>query len=252
MEEKKQTITTEQDKTDQGGEVKPQPTVEELQAKLNEAQKEIERKEVVLQQTKRELRDARQRGGSKAEIESLGKRIEAQEEWLAQALDDLSNRVGGDYEEPKPTRKSYSQQLQERRTKPKPEESRVDPDAQKFLTYCDAMDLHLDYDDLEGCDPLVKEALGEGRNFKEGLKYLKDKMKSKETVDVDKLVDEKLQIALEKRLKDMGLTTGGAGMPSAPGGKTFTSKQIEDMSPAEYATNRDAIKEAQRQGRIRI
>jgi len=251
MEEMKQTITTEQDKTDQGGEVKPQPTVEELQAKLNEAQKEIERKEVVLQQTKRELRDARQRGGSKAEIESLGKRIEAQEEWLAQALDDLSNRVGGDYEEPKPTRKSYSQQLQERRTKPKPEESRVDPDAQKFLTYCDAMDLHLDYDDLEGCDPLIKEALGEGRNFKEGLKYLKDKMKSKETVDVDKLVDEKLQIALEKRLKDMGLTTGGAGMPSGSSGRNYTNEQIRNMSSEEWKEKKPEIMEALRQGKIK-
>jgi hypothetical protein len=217
MEEQKD-IQPEQEieETDQTEKAQVQPTVEELQKQVEEANKEIERKEGVLQQTKRELKEAQKRGGSKAEIEALGKKIESQEEWIANALDDIVNRVAGEYEESKPSRKSYSQQLEERRAKSKPEPTKPDPEAQKFLAYCDAMDLHLDYEDLDGCDPLVKEALGEGRNFREGLKYLKDKMKNKDTVDIDKLVNEKLQTALEQKLKEMGLTTSGAGSPSAP------------------------------------
>ena len=209
------------------GEVKPQPTIEELLEVVKQKDAEIERKEGVLQQTKRELKDARQRGGSKAEIDTLGKRMEAQEEWLAQALDDIANRVGGDYEEPKPTKKSYSQQLEERRAKTKPEEVKPDPDAQKFLAYCEAVDLHLDYEDLEECDPLVKEALGEGRDFKEGLKYLKGKVKSKDSVDVDKVVNEKLQTAKEQWMKEFHLTDQG------PGGPNASSTAWRDMTPEE-------------------
>jgi len=211
--DEKETTQVVEGETSQSDEGTTQPTVEELQGQLAERDREIERKEGVLQQTKRELKEARQRGGSKAEIEALGKRLETQEEFLANALDDIANRVGGDYEEQKQTRKSYSDQLKERR-QVKTEQPKPDPEAQKFLNYCEIMDLHLDYEDLDGCDPMVKEAL-EGRDFREATKYLKEKMKPQE-VDIDKKVDEKLQIALEQKLKDMGLTKEGAGAPSGP------------------------------------
>ena len=209
------------------GEVKPQPTIEELLKVVEQKDAEINRKEEVIQQTKTEKKRLERLGGSKAEIAALGKRLEAQEDLLAQALDDITNRVTGEYEEAKPQRKSYSQQLEERRAKSKPEEAKPDPDAQKFLAYCDAEDLHLDYEDLEGCDPLVKEALGEGRDFKEGLKYLKDKVKSKDSVDVDKVVNEKLQTAKELWMKEFHLTDQGAGGPSA------SSTAWRDMTPEE-------------------
>jgi len=249
--EEKETTQEKQDRTDNLGEGQAQPTVEELQKQLSEARQEIERKEGVLQQTKRELKEARQRGASRAEIEALGKRIESQEEWLAGALDDLATRLTGDYEEPKPSRKSYKQELEERRQKSKPEEPKPDPNAQKFLAYCDAMDLHLDYEDLEACDPLVKEALSEGRDFKEGLKYLKEKMKTKDSVDIDKVVNEKLQTAVEQKLKELGLTSEGVGSPSGSSGRYFTRKQIDDMPIEEYREKKKEIEEAIRQGRIR-
>jgi len=254
MEEQETAQVVEDETTQPEGQVEPQPTVEELRKQLDEARQEIERKEGVLQQTKRDLKEARQRGASRSEIEALGKRIESQEEWLAGALDDIATRVAGDYEEPKPSRKSYKQELEERRQKSKPEEPRPDPDAQRFLNYCDAMDLHLDYEDLDACDPAVKEALSEGRSFKEGLKYLKDKMKNN-NVDMNKLLDEKLNARLqqerEKWAKEMGLTSEGAGTPSGSSGRYFTRKQIDDMSIEEYKEKKKDIDEAIRQGRIR-
>jgi len=228
MEEQKQPeaeVGTEET-TQPEGEVKPQPTIEELLEVVKQKDAEITRKEDVIQQTKAEKKRLERLGGSKAEIDALGKRIEAQEEWLAQALDDIAVRVSGEYEDTKPQRKSYSQQLAERRDKSKPAEIKVDPDAQRFLAYCEAEDLHLDYEDLDGCDPLVKESLGEGRTFKEGLKFLKDKMKSPD-VDIDKLVGEKLQTAVEQKLKEMGLTNLGASVPSG------AANAWRDMTPQE-------------------
>ena len=252
--EEKETIQEKQEEkqeeTDNLGEGKSQPTVEELQKQIEEARREIERKEGVLQQTKRELKEARRSGASKAEIEAIIKRLDFQEEWLAGALDDLATKVAGDYEEPKPTRKSYREELEERRQRAKPEAPKPDPDAQRFLAYCDAMDLHLDYDDIEACDPLVKEALSEGRDFREGLRYLKEKMKPKE-VDIDKIVNEKLQFAVEQKLKELGLTSEGVGTPSGSSGRYFTRKQIENMSIEEYKEKKREIDEAIRHGRIR-
>lgn len=232
MDEKETTQVVEAE-TSQSDEVKAQPTVEELQRQLEERDKEIERKEGVLQTTKRELKEVRQRGGSKVELEALGKKFEAQEEWIAGALDDITNRVSGEYDE-KPVRKSYSQQLEER--KPKPEEAKPDPDAQDFLSICRAMDLHVDTESIDDCDPLVKEAMGEDRSFKQATKYLKEKMKPE--IDIDKKVEEKLQIALEKKMKELNLTSEGAGTPS--GSSVGFEKAEQDyvdgkISTAEYA-----------------
>ena len=187
-----------------------QPTVEELQKQLDEIKGEVDRKETVIQTTKRELKEARQRGGSKTEIDALGSKLENYQKFMAGALDEIYSRSSGDYED-KPVRKTYTQQLEESRVKP--EEPKPDPDAQDFLSVCRAMDLHVDADSIDDCDPLVKEAMGEDRNFKQATKYLKEKMKP-EKVDVDKVIDEKLQIRLEQELKNRGLTSEGAGAPS--------------------------------------
>lgn len=211
MEEKETTQTEQAEVASQPDEVKAQPTVEELQGQLVERDKEIERKEGVLQTTKRELKDARQRGGSKAEIDALGSKLEDYQKFMAGALDEIYSRSSSDYEETKPVRKTYTQQLEER--KPKTEEPKLDPDAQDFLSVCKAMDLHVDADSIDDCDPIVKEAMGEDRNFKQATKYLKEKMKPKE-IDVDKVIDEKLQIRLEQELKNRGLTSEGVGAPS--------------------------------------
>ena len=233
MVEKEQTVVVDGNQPDE--EVKTQPTIEELQKQLEERDKEIERKEGVLQTTKRELRETRQKGGSKVELEALGKKIESQEEWIASALDDIANRVGGDYEEPKQVKQTYAQQLKERR-QAKPEEPKPDPDTEDFLSVCKAMDLHIDSDSIDDCDPLVKEALAEDRSFKQATKYLKDKMKPKD-IDVDKLVDEKVQnglrVALEQEFVKRGWTAPGVGSPSGTGGGTdeaFLKEYSEGIS----------------------
>jgi len=232
MEEKNTTPVVEEETT-QPGEVTAQPTVEELQRQIVERDTEIERKEGVLQQTKRELKDARLKGGSKVEIDALGKRMEVQEEMLAGALDEITAKVSGE-EEPRQAKQTYSQQLKERREKSKPEEPKSDPDAQRFIDYCADEGLHLDYEDLDSCDPQVKEALGEGRTFREGLKHLKDKMKTS-NVDIDKLVEDKLQIALEQKLKALNLTGEGAGAPS--GSNAGFEKAEQDYADGKISTS---------------
>ena len=219
MDEKDTTQTVEAE-TSQSDEGKAQPTVEELTKERDNWKLEAERKEGVIQTTKRENKELRQRGGSKAEIDALGNKIgtlDGSMSLIAGALDEIYNRSSGDYEDTKPVRKTYTQQLEEQKQKAKPEEPKLDPDAQDFLSVCKVMDLHVDGESIDDCDPMVKEALGEDRNFKQATKYLKEKMKPQET-DVDKLVDEKLTARLqqerEKWAKDMGLTSEGAGAPS--------------------------------------
>ena len=210
-----------------------QPTVEELQKERDNWKLEAERKEGVIQTTKREIKELRQRGGSKAEIDALGNKLEDYQKFMAGALDEIYNRSSGEYED-KPVRKTYSQQLEERQAKPEP--TKEDPDARKFLNYCEAMDLHVGAD-IEDCDPLVQEAMKD-RDLRDGLKYLKEKMKPQET-DVDKLVDEKLTTRLqqerEKWAKDMGLTSEGAGAPS--GSSVGFEKAEQDYADGKISTS---------------
>ena len=245
MVEKEQTVVVDGNQPDE--EVNAPPTVEELQKDRDYWKSEAGRKEQVIVDTKSENKRLQRQGGSKAEMDALNKRFDSQEEFLAQVLDDMTLRVSGE-EIPAQQRKTYSQQLAERKAQvPEP---KADPDTQKLINYCDAMDLHLDYEDFDGCDPVVKEALGEGRSMREGLKYLKEKMKPKDA-DVDKVVSEKLNLALEQKLKDMGLTTAGAGSPGGSSGRSFTRQQIDDMSMEEYREKKAEINEAIRQGKVK-
>lgn len=216
-----------------------QPTVEELQRQAEEKDQEIERKEGVIKQLKTAIKG----GGSRAEIEALGVKIDSQQDWFAGALDDLAGRVSGEDLE-KPVRKSYTQSLKDSRAQIQPSK---DPEADKFFEYLASEELDL-YDDL------VQEAIKDTNSPQQALKSVKDKVKTKSQTEIEKLAEkkaeEKINTALEQKLKDMGLTTGGAGSPSG-GGRTFTRKQISDMSVEEYKEKRVEISEAQRQGKIR-
>lgn len=190
--------------------VEPQVSTEDLQ-------KEVERKEGEIQRLQGITKDLQKKGISGEVLDSFGKRMGGLEEQQAVIMDMLEERLGEPSVEETKTRKTHLEQLREGRTEAqKGRETTVPPDVQRFFSYCDSADLHVDYDTLENCDPLIKEALGEGRGFKEGLKYLKEKVKGKNEEKTNKQFEQMRQEVREQTLKEHGLTASDAGGPSAP------------------------------------
>lgn len=186
--------------TSQPAEVKTQPTVEELQ-------KEIERKEQVIKDTKRELSEARKRGVPKEELDSLHKKIDDMQEWTASIMDDLATKISGE-EVAQPTRKTYRQQLDERKVKtPKPE---IDPQAQRFFDLLEEENLDFESD-------FVKESIKDTKTPIEAIRAIKAKLKEQKLPmeDIDKRIQDGIKIGIEKELKERGLTTSGAVIPSS-------------------------------------
>ena len=191
-----------------------EPTVEGLT-------QEIERKEGEIQRLQGITRDLQRRGVPKEAIDALHTKIDGLQEWVATVMDDLANRIGGEYEEPKPSRKSYSEQLKERKTQEKPPPAQpTDPEVMKFVKYVDSQGL--DYD-----DSLVQEAVAEDRTPQEALKYLKDKVKNQSQTEIDKRAEDKAKLIVEQKLKEMGITATGPLGPSAP------ARSWQDLSPDE-------------------
>lgn len=195
-------------------EIVTEPSSEELK-------QEIDRKETQIKTLQGSLKAAQQRGVPKEEIVALNKKIDDMQEWYATVGDDLARRISGEEEASTPVRKTYHQQLQDRREAAKPkEEVKLDPEVQKFIKYLDSQGL--DYE-----DPLVKEAVAEDRSPQEALDYLKDKANSLTQADVDKRAGEIAKNLVEQKLKELGLTNLGAGGPSAP------SKDLASMTADE-------------------
>lgn len=212
--EEKQDTQVEPEKQEEAEVATPQQTTEELQ-------QEIVRKEDVIKQLKGSLKAAQERGVPKEELTNLHKRIDDLQDWYATVSDDLARRISGEEDESKPVRKTYSQQLEDKRKEAKPkEETKPDPDVQKFINYIHSQELEYD-------DPLVQEAVADERTPQEALKYLKDKAKGQTQAEVDKLADEKAKTLVEQKLKDLGYTVSGASGPSAPA-STWREKTPEE------------------------
>lgn len=201
--------------------------------------KEIERKEAEIKRLQGLLKDSQRRGIPKEELDILQKRLDGVEESHAEMFDYIVEHLG-EGETEKPVRKTRRQQLEESRKAkitPAPE---LAPDVKKFIGYLDSQDLAYD-------DPIVEEATADNRTPQEALKYLKEKMDTKSQA----MIEEKARILVEQKLKEKGLTTSGIDAPSAPGGKVFTQKGIEEMSIEEYTANKEAIASAYRAGKIK-
>lgn len=217
MEEQKETQVEQEEETSQPEvTTESQPTVTELQGKLEERDAEISRKEEVIQQTKKELKNVIRRGGSKAEVDALDKKIDTMQTWFAGAMDDLITRTSGE-EEVRPARKSYTEQLEATRVT-----KQADPAAQRFFDYLG--EEGLDFDDED-----VQETIKDTKTPQEALKAVKDKVKTMNQSEIEKLADQKaegkMQIAIEKALKEKGLTATGAGTPS---GATSSFEKLEE------------------------
>ena len=207
-----------------------EPSVEELKG-------EIDRKEAEIKRLQGVTKDLQRRGVPRQELEALNRRLDGMEESQADLKDYLIDHLGEGEE--KPTRKTERQRLEERR-KSQP----VDGEVQRFISYVDSLGLAHD-------DELVEEAVADDRTPNEALKYLRGKMNEKSQEAIDKQIADSVRLGVEQELKKRGMTTSGSETPSAPGGKTFTAKQIENMSVREYAENKAAIDEAQRLGKIK-
>jgi len=167
----------------------------------------VQQKEAEIKRLQGILKAEQKRGVSKAELGAITQRLDSQEEWLAEALDDLARRQGDSYEEPRQERKSYKQSLEEKR-QAKPSQTE-DPEVRAFFDYIDEQGL-----DIE--DSIVKDAVGDDRPPKQALKFLKEKMKEKEMSEIEAKSEEKIRLGVEQKLKDLGLTAEGVAAPSAP------------------------------------
>ena len=190
---------------------KVEPNIEELKQELDKGKQEISRLQGL-------LKAEQKRGVPKEEIAALHKRIEDLQEWWAGTADDMLTRISGDVEE-KPTKKSYKEQLIERR-KETPKAPEIDPDVHKFITYVQSQGLDFD-------DPLVQESYKEDRSPQEALKFLKGKVEEKFQSNVEKRAGEIAKTLVEQKLKDLGLTTSGTAQPSAS--KVDTSNMTPDQ-----------------------
>jgi len=220
-----------------------QPEVTQPSKSVEEFQKELERKEAEIKRLQGITRNLQKQGIPKEELNALHNKIDSLQDWVAEAMDGLVSQVSGEVVEPK--RKTYRQQLDEQRAQTKPKtEPPLDPDAQRFLTYMASQGLNIE-------DDLVQEAIAEDRSPKEALKYLRGKIEATSQAMIEKRAKEIAGTIVEQKLKELGLTVSGAGSPSASRGKTFTRKQLADMSLEEYRANKEAITDAIRQGRIK-
>lgn len=200
--------------TDEKVETPPEVSKEDLQKQVVAKEEEVRK----LQQTvSRHAESERKLKDQSETLASLHKRLDQQEASQADILDYLEE-IRGEPAVEKPKTQTHREQLEtqrkERETSPKKE---VDPDVMKFVTYVDSQSLSIE-------DDLVKEAVGEDRNPKDALKYLRDKVKASQGQDVDKRAKEIAEDLLEQKLKEYGLTASGAGGPTAGGGLPETAR----------------------------
>ena len=134
--------------------VEPEVSIEDLK-------KEIERKESEIKRLQGISKDLQKRGIPKEELDALTQRIDGIEELHATMMDYLVEHLGEPVEEePTPTKKTYRQQLDERRAIQRVGKRETDPDVSRFINYVDGQG-------LEHNDPLVLEAVGEDRTPQE-------------------------------------------------------------------------------------
>ena len=188
----------------------------------------IQHQETEIKRLQGLVKAEQKRGVPKAELEAITKRLEAQEVFLAEAFDDLVRRQGDSYEEPRQERKSYKEKLTEQR---QAGPSRAEePEVKAFFAYLEEQGLSME-------DDIVKESLDplEERTPKQAIRFLKEKVKTRETTAMEKTVDEKAEekakTLLEQQLKDLGYTASGVLTPGAAG------KDVKSMTADEKLTH---------------
>ena len=186
-----------------GGPNDPIVEADPKDTEIAQLKEEGARKEVAFKQLKGQLAAAQRSGVSRTDMEAF-------EERIAGNMDDLAKRIGGDLEEPTPTRQTYSAALAAERAKSQSESS-PDPEAQNFVNYMNSFDPPLAFE-----DSMVQAAIADDATPIEALKSLKAAVKAKGAVETDKEADERAERIIQERFKELGLTAQGASAPSVP------------------------------------
>ena len=187
----------------EGGPTGPIVEADPKDTEIAQLKEEGARKEVAFKQLKGQLAAAQRSGVSRADIEAMEERTVA-------FMDDLAKRIGGDMEEPTPTRQTYAEQLAAKRVEVKADPP-VDPEAQKFVNYMNSFDPLLTFD-----DPMVQEAIADDVSPAEALKALKAAVKVKNEAATERQADEVAERKIQERFKTLGLTASGVSAPSVP------------------------------------
>lgn len=196
------------------------PEAQEQEVTLEQLQQEKGELEAKLKQMEKVV----SRHGSQDEtLKKIHERLDtekaAREEHEAIVLDSVEGLkaiMEGSEATPK-----HREQLAERRKQEEASKGQgksLPKETEKFLDFCAENEIHLDTENLDDCDPLVKEALSEGRNFATGLSYLKTKVKARNDEKSQKTIQETALEMVQQQLKEHGLTKEATAGPSAPGG----------------------------------
>jgi len=186
----------------------PEITVEELTKQLGD--KDAENKKL-RQAVARHSESEHKLKDQSETLTNLHKRMEGQEEVIAEIADYIDELRGTPVEEVRTPRGSHKEQLDQRRKERVGAEVKpaANPAVDEFVGYMKAQGLTIE-------SALVKEAIAEDRSPEEALSYLRDKVKTSEDAKLSKLAEEKAQILFEQKAKADGLTTQGARGPSGP------------------------------------
>lgn len=254
MAKEKEGEVTPEVKTESVVETPPEVSIEDLQTQIQEKDTKIQEQDAKIleqQRTVSKHADRERKLGDQSEaMAAISRRMDISDEERATMLDYLEELRGQPAEEAKAPLRSHRAELEERRKARGGEKitPSVDPSVQSFLSYCDDVDLHIDTDSFEGCDPLVKEALGEGRGFRGGLKYLKTKIKTKDAEKTKKDAEEIAKGLVEQKLKDLGLTASEASGPSAAETSFEKVRDAYIHNPNDPAIAREYLRLRQKQG----
>lgn len=187
----------------EGGPTGPIVEADPKDTEIAQLKEEGARKEVAFKQLRGQLTAAQRSGVLRTDMEAM-------EERIAVNMDDLAKRIGGDLEEPTPTRQTYSAALAAKRAETS--EPPADPEAQKFVNYMNSFDPPLTFD-----DKIVKEAITDGDiTPAEALKVLKASVATRDEVVNDRKAEEKAEKLAQERFKKLGLTATGVDAPSVP------------------------------------
>ena len=222
------------------GNAEPQePTVEELKQAVIEASQARDKDQAEIKRLQGVIKS---QGVTKSDIEALKQEFGGMQDWVADALDAMreTESTFGEFDKPKQT---YKAKLDAVRKEKASQGQAMSQDEQMFFGYMISQGLTVQ-------DEIVKEALSDGRTAAEAFTYLKSSIDAKTEQKITKRVQEETDQKLESALKKLGLSGVGAGAPTG-GGRTFTRRQIADMTDEEYLQLKPQIQEAIAAGRVK-
>ena len=217
-------------------------TKAELDAEVLKVRQEGTRREkrITELEAKAQLSDTQVR-----ELGNLRQSVASLEDMMASLLDGQGVQAAE-------TPMTYARRLAERRAQPPqlPQTPQLDPVIQ-------AQTLHLDslVEDAELSPDAPEMAVAKQKYADEGykatVKYLKGIAREK-AQPKPKETPEEMEKRIEAKIRhDLGLDSVDTSLAAGGGTRSFTRKQIADMSPEDYAKNEAAIKAAQAVGRVK-